>query len=167
MSHVTRMNESCHTNEWVMSHMSMSHTHSFMCDMTHWYTWLNYTHSWLIILTHLTRYPHYHPFVFVCHDSFVTHNTDTRDSIILIRDSTHDSLHSLPFIRVCVSCVSWLIRDSEYWHTWLDISIRIHSCSCVMYTYISHTWLKHVTHIIWMSHVAHTNETCHTYHMNE
>ena len=30
MSHVTHMNESCHTYEWVMSHMSLSHsTHAY------------------------------------------------------------------------------------------------------------------------------------------
>jgi len=42
MSHVTRMNESCHTDEWVMSHMWMS---------CHKYEWVM-SHIWM---SHVTR----------------------------------------------------------------------------------------------------------------
>jgi len=55
MSHVTHMNESCHTYEWVMSHISM-------CDMTHWYVTrcircLSYSHMWYAAyMGHTWRY---------------------------------------------------------------------------------------------------------------
>jgi len=39
MSHVTHMNESCHTYEWVMSHIWMSHV-THMNESCHTYEWV-------------------------------------------------------------------------------------------------------------------------------
>jgi len=39
MSHVTHMNESCHTYEWVMSHIRMSHV-THMNESCHAYEWV-------------------------------------------------------------------------------------------------------------------------------
>ena len=50
MSHVTRMNESCHTNEWVMSHVWISHV-TQMNESCHTYEWVT-AHIWM---SHVTR----------------------------------------------------------------------------------------------------------------
>jgi len=49
MSHVTHMNESCHTGEWVMSHVWMSHV-SNMNESCHKYEWIM-SHIWMISVT--------------------------------------------------------------------------------------------------------------------
>ena len=50
MSHVTHMNESCHTYEWVMSHIWMSHV-THMKESCHTYEWAM-SHIWM---SHATR----------------------------------------------------------------------------------------------------------------
>jgi len=59
MSHVTHINESCHTYDWVTSHMWMSHVNesSQICEWAYIY-WSKATHpsftylTWLIDMTH-------------------------------------------------------------------------------------------------------------------
>ena len=65
MSHVTHMNESCHTYEWVMSHIWMSHvTHTN--ESCHTYDWVM-SHIWIIHATcshtHLDAHYYYYTFV--------------------------------------------------------------------------------------------------------
>ena len=51
MSHVTRMNESCYTYEWVMSHIWMSHV-THMNDISH--IWVM-SHAWMRHVTQRTE----------------------------------------------------------------------------------------------------------------
>jgi len=52
MSHVTHMNGSCHTYEWVMSHIWMSHV-THMNVSYHTYKWVM-SHIWMSHVTHMT-----------------------------------------------------------------------------------------------------------------
>ena len=58
MSHVTHMNESCHTREWVMSHIRMSHvTHmNESCNTLEWVM----SHVWMSNITHMSKSYHTH-----------------------------------------------------------------------------------------------------------
>jgi len=56
MSHVTHMNESCHTYEWVMSHIWMSCV-THMNELCHRYEWgMSHTYEWVMSHTcHASR----------------------------------------------------------------------------------------------------------------
>ena len=56
MSHVTYMNDSCHTYEWVMSHICMSHA-THMNESCQTYEWVM-SHIWM---SHVTRQPQCDP----------------------------------------------------------------------------------------------------------
>ena len=61
MSHVTHMNESCHTYEWVMSHIQMSHvTHTN--EPCHTYNWVM-SHIWMSHVTHTNEPCHTYAWV--------------------------------------------------------------------------------------------------------
>ena len=56
MSHVTYMNESCHTYEWVMWHIWMSHV-THMKESCHTYEWV-VLHIWMSHVTHMNESCH-------------------------------------------------------------------------------------------------------------
>jgi len=132
MSHVTHMNESCHTYEWVMSHICMSHvTHmnescqvykwvtSYMNESCHTYEW-DMSHIWLSHVTHMNE---------SC-PTYVTSHLSIRR--FLVRGKAVMAL-----IRMDMSHMKWVLS-----HVWM-----------------SPEWV--MSHIR-MSHVTHKNETCHT-----
>ena len=51
--HTPRMNESCHTYEWVMSHIWMSHV-AHMNESCHTYEWVM-SHIWMSHVTHMNE----------------------------------------------------------------------------------------------------------------
>jgi len=53
MRHVTRMNESCHTYEWVMSHIWMSRV-THVNASCHTYEWVM-SHIWMSHVTHMNE----------------------------------------------------------------------------------------------------------------
>jgi len=63
MSHVTHMNESCHTYEWDMSHIWISHVTKWMSHVTHMneschtYEWVM-SHVWISHITHMKESCH-------------------------------------------------------------------------------------------------------------
>jgi len=52
-NHVTQMNESCHTDEWVMSHKWMSHV-TYVKESCHTYEWV-ISHIWMRHIIMATR----------------------------------------------------------------------------------------------------------------
>jgi len=56
MSHVTHMNESCHTYEWVISHVWMSHV-TRMNESSHTYEWVM-SHVWMSRVTRMNESCH-------------------------------------------------------------------------------------------------------------
>ena len=61
MSHVTHMNESCHTYEWVMSHIWMSHV-THMNEVCHTYEWV-LSQIWMSLVTHMIESCHTYEWV--------------------------------------------------------------------------------------------------------
>ena len=61
MSHVTCMIESCHTHVWVMSHIWMSHI-THMNESCHMYDWVM-SHIWMSHVTHMNESCHTYEWV--------------------------------------------------------------------------------------------------------
>jgi len=119
--HATRMNESCHTYEWVMSHVSMSHVTqmnescrtdgrvmSHLNGACHTYQWVM-SHIW----SHIVRV-----FCAVCLLKYAWHAP-------LRCDITHSSVWHDSFIRV-----TWLIHTCDIYQ-WVMSQI-VRECVCGM-----------------------------------
>jgi len=117
ISHVTRVNKSCQTCKWVMSHVWMSHVTcmdescvSELSELHHWdETWLNY-------MCAMTQW-------YVCHDSFIC-----VPWLIYMRAMTHSSESGLPashhrhvtwLVHMCVMTHSYVCHDSFKCVPWL------------------------------------------------
>ena len=94
MSHVTHMNESCHTWEWVMSHIWVVVSHIWMSNLAHvnesrdTYEWVM-SHIWMRNVTHMNE---------TCHTLQHTATTQQRHS-----DFQRVAL-SYPFLLRMVAC---------------------------------------------------------------
>jgi len=120
MSHVTHMNESCHTYKWVMSHIWMSHV-THMNESCHTYEWVM-SHIWMIHVTHMNE---------SCH---------TYDYTLELR----------AIVLLHVSRMGMRQVMNEWCHTWMShvlMSRVIVSC---------HTWMSHVTREGVMSRMSDT-----------
>jgi len=194
MSHVTHMNESRHTYEWVISHIWVSHvTHmneschtyemshvTHMNESCHTYEWVM-SHIWMSHVTHMDESCHTHKWV-MSHRTSECSSTTT-DTVCQSQLTTQRSGSSTKTLRRCNTRVcawhdQYIYVTWRLWHMWHD------PCK-------SHIWMSHVTNMheiwhtyewvmrhdprkahIWMSHVTHMNERCHTYawvmtHMSE
>jgi len=124
MSHATHMNESCHTYEWIMSHIWLSHV-THMNESCHTYEWVT-PHIWLSHVTHMNESRHTYEWVM----SHIWLNHVTHEN-----ESGHTYEWVTPYMRM-----SHVTHMNESRHTW--------------------EWV--MSHI-WMSHAIHENESCHTY----
>ena len=75
-SHVTYVNESWHTYEWVMSHIWMSHV-THMNESCHIYGWVM-SHIWMSHVAHLNE--SYHIFEYVMPHLWMRHATHMKES---------------------------------------------------------------------------------------
>ena len=158
MSHVTHMNESCHTYEWVMSHIWMSHV-THMNESRHTYEWVM-SHIWMSHVTymnescHTSGSPSHQPPIAARLSCFLDRWHALLQYVIRLLhtcDMTHSHVWHDSFI-----CVTWLIRIYEIppscfldrWHDSFSCVIRlIHMCD--------------VTH----AHVCHDSFICVTWRM--
>ena len=133
MSHVTHVDESCHTCEWVMSHMWMSHvTHdNESCHTCEWVMSLTHVdescHTCAWVMSHMTM-------------SHVTH--------------VNESCHTCEWV-MSQMWMSHVTHVNESFHTWqwvmshmtmshvTHVNESCHTCGWVM----SHMWMSHVTHV--------------------
>jgi len=118
MSHVTCMNlswhahmtETCHTYEWVMSHIWVSHIASIYIDNS-MYVWPHRFVTWLIRMRSMTWRIHMcdmtHPYVW--HDLFMCVTW-----LIYMSDMTHSFVWHDSFI-----CVTWLIHTCDMTHSYM------------------------------------------------
>ena len=134
MSQVALMDESCHTCEWVSSHIRMDHVHTYKWVMSH------------VWISHLTRMDEPCPHIWMSH---VTRMNESRHHV-----HTHEWVTS--------SCPhTWMSHVTHmvwYTHEWVITLIdeSYHTYELVS----SHIRMNHVT--IWMSHVTRMNKSCHT-----
>jgi len=111
MSHGTHMNESWHTYEWVMAHIWMSHAHMSMSHDTHMTeTWRTYewvmAHTWMSHGTHLMRH-------------VTRKGSFTFFLVISYRWMSHDkhmneSWHTYEWVMAHISCVMSHVRGPQY-----------------------------------------------------
>jgi len=132
MSHVTHMNESCHTNEWVMfytyewdmSHIKMRHV-TYKNESCHTYEW---------VMSHI-----------VMNESCHTYHTWRLDK----------SRHTCHTYRWMSHVIHRYIYTYIYTRTLVLIDQKI-DATCHTYEWVmSHTWMSHVTH---MNESCHTHE---------
>jgi len=140
------LNESCHTHEWVTSHMDAYDW--VMNESCH--TWICMNESWM---SHVTRMK----------ESWMSHVTRMNESWM-----SHVS-------HIKESWISHVTRMNESWmshvkHEWVWMSHDwVMMESCLTYEGVVHEPTRPVLHYewvmwhIWMSHVTHWNESCHTY----
>ena len=145
MSHIARMNESCHTYEWVMTHTDQdcgmpinsrrAHTHTHTHTHTHAgfiYEWVM-SHIWMGMSRARMRMSH----IWMSHVTYMLHTW--------IHHHMNESCHTYE----CVMSYIWIRHD---------INESCHTYECVI------TWMSHVTRMnaslhewvmshVWMRHV--------------
>jgi len=149
MSHVTRMNKSCHTHESVMSHIWMSHVcHIWMSHAAHLKNLLATRYTISYIYLNESR----HTSEWVTAHIWMSHGTHLNESY---RTHMNESCRTS----------EWVMSNTYEWvmsHIWKVCSLKNipYLFECVM----SHIWMNHVTHLneschthkhMWVSHVAH------------
>ena len=103
LSHVTHMNESCHTYEWVMSHIWMSpvtHTN----ESCHTYEWVM-SHIWMSHVTHTNESCH-------THEGVTPHLTESKQTAPPHPTNTYKWVIMTPHTRT-----SHVTRKNESRHT--------------------------------------------------
>jgi len=147
MSHGAHMNESCHTYEWVMSHIWMSHV-THMNESCHTYKWVM-SHKCMIHVS------------FICHLYVLWYTSMSH--IIDLCDMTHSYLilqHTATHCNTLQHINGFFMSTMS--HMWKGFMSRIRMSdgknmneSCRTYEYAtSRKQLKNITHV---------HESCHTY----
>jgi len=175
MVYVTRRNESCHTQIWVMSQTKMSHDLYILHEPPppeHEWKWFMSG----IVISHVT-----HPCVMSCqtYEWFMSHSKYMSDSCHtgFMSHSKSKSCQTyewfMSHIPMCVIHVTHMgmSRHTHEWvvsHKWVShvthMSVSCHTHEHVM----SHTWVSHVTHTLstyhlHLSHVPFISVSCHTH----
>ena len=128
MSHVTCINESCHTSLWVMSHVSMSHVkhmsescHTCVCEWVMWNMWMSH----------------------VAHVNESCHTCEWVMSNMWISHAAHvnESCHTCEWVMGAeVSCCTMAWRRMCD----MDGSVTLVNKSCHTHEWVmSHTWMSH------------------------
>ena len=167
------MNEACHTYEWVMSHIWMSHvTHmneSFhtdecvmsLCDMnTSCHTHVNescHTHVNGLCPTHVNE---------SCHTQEVLQQQVMSHTCERVMSHTCERVMSHTCSRVMSHTGGPTTRSHVTHMCMCDSNVSCHTYERVIWTsHVTHMWTGHVTHM-WTSHVSHrrsyNKKSCHT-----
>ena len=140
MSHVTHMNEPCHTYEWVMSHMRMSHV-TYMNESCHTYEWVmshicmsRATYQVSLQTKRLMRgsWTWCPSNCKRFSSSFMSHPWLIHSFSFVTHLSVLRDSNCKRFSTSFMMTYSWLIHDSFVTHPWL-----IHK------SFMNHTWLIH------------------------
>jgi len=116
MRHIALMHESCHTYEWVMSHIRMSHvTHTN--ESCHTYEWVM-SHIWM---------------------SHVTHTNESSPTYEWAM--SHIRMSHVTRMNESYHTYEWVISDIRMSHV-THVSESCHTYEWVM----SHAYLSHITH---------------------
>ena len=149
MSHVTHMNESCHTYEWVMSHKWLSHAYH---RMTCRYKWCivsldtQIQATWVMSTTYMIRRYKYKGYTTNCTRLVSAYHICCRDLY-------------LRMIYVACICVS-----SDTIHHLYELYLRIiRTVSLVLLVSLTSAGVAMVRHTTWHHSNDATNESCHTH----
>ena len=144
------MNESCHTCEWVMSHIWMSHV-THMNESCHTYEWVM-SHVWISHVTHMNE---------SCHTVQIGSQTPS---------DGYKSRHTYEWVmwHVWMSHVTHMNKSQHMrtrvlsQHKASTHAVQTGSTTLSDWYESCHTYGWIMSHI-WMSHVTPMNESCHTY----
>jgi len=137
LSHVTHMNESCLTYEWVMSQICMSHV-TYMNASCHTYEWV-LSHIWMRRVSHMNE----------CHKS-----------MSLITDM-NESCHTYEWVMSYV-WMSHVTYTNESCHTYDWVMSHVQLSHATRMDESCHTYERGMSHV-WISLVTYMNESCHAY----
>jgi len=178
MSHVTHMNESRHTYEWVTSHIWMSHVTHMTRKCMHQNAWFIHPQplalrmSWDYILQKrpmisnhrsLLQNVLWHPTPCIMTPYTILLHWECHETTFCKRDLWFLILRSLLIVGThsTLEYHSNIIRKGNIHmtrkctsHIWMSRGTHMNE-SCHTYEWV----MSH----IWMSHVTHMNESCHTY----
>jgi len=139
------MNESCHTYEWVMSQIWMSHV-THMNESCHTYEWVM-SHIWTRHVTHMTESCHRYSHIWMSH---VTH----------MNESCHIYEHTSHVTHMNESCHTY---EHVMWHIWLSrVTHTNESChtrmneSCHTYEWVpchTYEWASQIFRVIGFSYI--------------
>ena len=139
MCHVTHMNESYHTYEWIMSHIWMSHA-THMNESCHTYEW-DTTHIWMSHVTHMNE--SYHTYEWVISHIWMSHVT-----------CMHESCHVYVRVKQHICCNTYVACK--------DNLFQSESCfSSKCYTYEWVIWMSKVNTYEWV--ISNTCTSCCVY----
>jgi len=136
-SHVTHMNESCHTHEWVMSLTWISHV-TYMDASCHAYAWVM-SHIWMSQGTHTNESRHTYEWV-MSHE-WMNHGTHM-----------NESCHTYERIMAHI----WMSLEPSEWCMTHERVMTHMNGSCHTYEWVmSHIRMSHVTHMheSWHTHI--------------
>jgi len=152
MSHVMRVNESCHTYEWAMPHALI------------YVAWLMYACSHICDMTHTYMLP------YMWHDSCLhafIHVTWLMSTCIDTRDMTHVYMHSYMWHESYIYAfmhVTWIMHICSHI---CDIHISLRICNTHRHTHTQSTQppTQPPTHLLCkITHMtAYLHESCHKY----
>ena len=156
MSHVTHMNESCHTYEWVMSHIWMSHTTHMNASTSHTYEWVMF-HIWMSHVTHMNESCHTWMRQHVTHMNKSCHTHEWNIPDITATNKKHTATPCNTLQHTATHCNTHeCVNISRIW-----MSHATHTDTASNHTYewvTPHTWMRH--------NITHMNESCHAHEWN-
>jgi len=172
ISHVAHMNESCHTQECVVSHVTWVVSRARMGHITHIGYLLHTKVAWHSVfgvrISHAThRNESSHTRKWVMYSVF--------ESIISVFESIRHSVFGVAWHSVFESIMQNVIKKYEWVMSYQDVPHMNESCPTYEWV-MSYIWMSHVEHMdescptyesvmqhIGMSQVTHVNESCHKY----
>jgi len=147
MSHVTHMNESCLLYEWVMSPKWMSHVSS-MDESCHAYEWVMFT-LWMSHVTYMNE--SCHTYEWVMSPLWMSHVTQINESCLIYEGV---------MLHIWMSHVTHANKQQESSH---ELKSLLFSKNSVPYEWVTAHTQKWVTSHKWMRHVTRMNQSRHTY----
>ena len=146
------MNETCHTCEWVMSHIRtryVTRTH----ESCHTHEWIM-SHPWMSHVTHTNESCHTHDWVTWYH--VITNTSHLSRTLLRYAEIYNASWYgkfatpkAYSYINGFHYTYAWVVS-----HMWATQRFRTRATATCL-------WHRKYT-CIWMSHVTHMNETSHT-----
>jgi len=136
LSHITHMNTSCQTHEWVMSYIWMSH-------VTHMNTSCQ-THEW--VCSHLEY----------LHSTEAYHTSERVTSQIWMSYVIHMNVWVPPRVKAqpCVMSHIWMRHVTAHHtykcatpHIWMHHITHVNRLCYTCEYVVSHRWMRHVTHL--------------------
>jgi len=145
MSHVTHMNESCHTYEWVMSHIWMSLV-THMNESCHTYEWVM-SHIWMstVSATHVnvfaTHYAHCNTLQLTA-----THCNTLQHAATHCSTLQHTAKHCNTLQHTAIHVNVFATHTNVFlcfWHVRISHSTHMNDGTCG-----PQTWMAHVCHTL-------------------